>query len=717
MVVHLSDLDLCVDQIIEKVGKTLVIGTPLGLGKANLLLNGIYQRALQDPDLSVTLFTALTLETPPPGRGLEARFMQPLIERWFAGYPELDYATACSRGTLPDNVTVHEFFLSPGKFLSNAGVQQEYISSNYTHVARDMLSRGVNVIVQMVSPGSAHHAGRVSLSCNPDVSLELIPKMRNHQDKVIAVAETNEALPFMYGDAEVSEDFFDLIYSPPRKSYTLFGTPKTPVTETDYMIGLHASALVRDNGTLQVGIGSLGDAVSYALGLRHTENDHYRQLIDRITSAQGAELQQRAGDTAPFTRGLYGATEMFVDGFLHLFDQGVLKRRVYDDVLLQTLINQDIIHDQISDATLDALEQHGGFCYPLTRRSAHYLQRLGVLGGNVIISEHGLQCEDHQQSFDCDRTVMRAFILQRALGFELAGACIMHGGFYLGNEVFYQRLRDLPEAHRQLLNMTSVARINQLYGGETLDRLQRGEARFINSCLMVTLNGTVVSDGLADSRVVSGVGGQYNFVAMAHALDGARSIIKLRSTYQGKEGLRSNIVFNYAHATIPRHLRDIVVTEYGACDLRGRSDAECAQALINIADSRFQDDLLNQVKAHGKVPRSYRIPEFYRRNTPKWVSGVMAREKVNGRFDPFPISCDLTPDERVLGGALKKLAARGSTVTGKAGLLVQAMLRGSPAGKEALLKRLGLNHTRGLREKLLQRMVASELPGFTPYNR
>src|SRR5260221_6025402 len=94
--------------------------------------------------------------------------------------------------------------------------------------------------------------------------------------------------------------------------------------------------------------------------------------------------------------------------------------------------------------------------------------------------------------------------------------------------------------------------------------------------MMVTLSGAAVSDGLADGRVVSGVGGQYNFVAMAHELERARSILLLRSTREAGGRVESNIVFNYGHVTIPRHPRDIVVTQHGVADLPGRTDAEVA---------------------------------------------------------------------------------------------------------------------------------------------
>src|SRR5690606_30344206 len=146
--------------------------------------------------------------------------------------------------------------------------------------------------------------------------------------------------------------------------------------------------------------------------------------------------------------------------------------------------------------------------------------------------------------------------------------------------------------------MTAVSKVNQLYGDETLERLQRQHARFVNTSMKVTLNGAAASDTVAGGRVVSGVGGQYNFVAMAHALDGARSILLLRSTRLTRRGkLESNVVPEYGQCTIPRHLRDIVISEYGIADLRGKTDAECADQLIRIADSRFQQGLIKAAQA------------------------------------------------------------------------------------------------------------------------
>ncbi|NNF15600.1 MAG: acetyl-CoA hydrolase [Gammaproteobacteria bacterium] len=703
------DTDQCIEKIISTVGSTLVVGVPLGLGKPNLLINALYQRARQDPEISLTILTALTLEVPQPKSDLEARFMGPLIERWFRGYPELDYARDRAARTLPPNVTIHEFFFAPGQFLHDARSQQQYISSNYTHIARDMLSRSTNVIMQMVSPGEGEHAGNVSLSCNPDVTLELVPKLRATGRPCIAIGEVNEDLPYMYGDADVNADFFDALFVPPQKSYTLFSAPKPSVSIADYMIGLYASTLVKDNGTLQVGIGSLGDAVTYCLCKRQSDNDKYRALVESVSNTQSRGLLESVGDDDVFTQGLYGATEMFIDGFLHLFDAGILKRRVYDDPLIQRLLNDELIDEGVNAKTLDTLEHHGGFTYPLNETSATRLKESGVLCDAVSIDALGLKIHSDHVRFDDNREKVRQFICAHALGERLANPTVMHGGFFLGDQTFYQRLRELTDEERALLKMTSVARINQLYRNEELDRLQRINSRFINTCLMVTLNGAVVSDGLDDMRVISGVGGQYNFVVMAHALDNSRSIIKLRSTYNDKGKPRSNIVVSYGNVTIPRHLRDIVVTEYGCADLRGCSDAECIAALLNIADSRFQAELLQAAKASGKIDASYQIPSEYRDNTPARLAAQVQPYSEQGWFAPFPFGTDLSDEEITLGKALKSLAADVRTSSGKARAFARALIKGSGQGQENLLARMSLDKPQGVTERITQRLVSAYL--------
>ncbi len=176
--------------------------------------------------------------------------------------------------------------------------------------------------------------------------------------------------------------------------------------------------------------------------------------------------------------------------------------------------------------------------------------------------------------------------------------------------------------------MMPVSFTNELYGDEEAKRRARLDARFVNNAMMATLMGAVISDGLENGQVVSGVGGQYNFVAQAFALQGARSILTVEATRRAGAGTQSNIRWSYGHETIPRHLRDVIVTEYGVADLRGKSDADVIAAMLQVADSRFQVELARQAKDAGKLPKDFEIPAAHRDNHPERIARALkpARE-------------------------------------------------------------------------------------------
>lgn len=72
---------------------------------------------------------------------------------------------------------------------------------------------------------------------------------------MVTVAEVKREMPFMYHDAMVWPGDFDLVIDHPRYDFRLFGAPNMPVDDADYLLGLQASALIRDGGTLQIGTG------------------------------------------------------------------------------------------------------------------------------------------------------------------------------------------------------------------------------------------------------------------------------------------------------------------------------------------------------------------------------------------------------------------------------------------------------------------------------
>ena len=115
----------------------------------------------------------------------------------------------------------------------------------------------------------------------------------------------------------------------------------------------------------------------------------------------------------------------------------------------------------------------------------------------------------------------------------------------------------------------------------------------INGALSVDLEGQVVADRIGD-REYSGIGGHEDFVAGAAFSEGGRSLICLPATARTRQGIVSRIVSAFpagACITTPRHQIDVVVTEYGAAELTGRTGEERARALVEIAHPAVRDAL------------------------------------------------------------------------------------------------------------------------------
>lgn len=634
--VQLCSIEQAVDDVLERLPAHIHMGMPLGLGKPNLFVNALYRRIAKLPERALTIYTALSLGRPTMGDGLQKRFLEPFIERVFGDYPELDFLADLHKGSLPKNIRVQQFFMQPGSLLHSTSAQQDYVSSNYSHAARDINAAGLNLVAQLVA-SSSEHPDRLSLSCNPDITLDLMPmiaKRRAAGETILVVGQVHSDLPYMPGDAELGMDEFDYLLDE-KDSTTLFSTPNMPVGFQDHFIGLHASTLVRDGGTLQIGIGSMGDALTAALLARQADNEAYRLLLTDLDVYQWAPLISREGGVEPFACGLYGCSEMFVNGLLVLADAGIVRRKVYPDVATQT---------QANAGTLDDAAQPDGVA--------------------------------------------------------------IHGGFFLGPRSFYQRLQEMPHAKRQAFNMTRISYINELYGQEELKRLQRLDARFINSAIMVTLLGAGVADQLEDGRVLSGVGGQYNFVAQGHALEGARSILILRSWRESAGEVSSNIVWEYGHCTIPRHLRDIVITEYGIADLRGQTDAKVIEALLNITDSRFQRDLIEQAQKAGKLPKDFQLDPRFADNTPERLQAIQAKHR--RLFPEYPLGSDFTDEERDLLRALNWLKSK-FKLTEILELGKAALDAPEPEAFPKHLQRMRLDKPEGIKEDLYQRLLLAGL--------
>lgn len=604
-----ADPETIAEHIVRKVGPTLVVGLPLGLGKANHVINALYQRAVDDRRIKLTFFSALTLEKPQPTSELERRFIGPVIDRLFGGYPDLAYAAALRRRELPPNIEVNEFFFLAGKWLRVEAAQQNYISANYSHAASYLLARGLNVITQLVSKRVIEGAARYSLSCNTDTTLDLMRARADGRAAFALIGQVNSELPFMPGQGDLAGAEFDAVLESPDIEFPLFAPPSEPVSDTKYAIGLHTAGLIRDGGTLQIGIGQIGDALAQGLIVRHRHQAVFMDVMRRLSPSVAVQ-------TAPFGHGLYGVSEMLFEAFLGLIDAGILKREV-DGVAL-------------------------------------------------------------------------------------------HAAFFLGPKAFYAALRDKAPEQLAKIQMMPVSFTNELYGDEAAKRAARRDARFVNNTMMATLTGAAISDGLDNGQVISGVGGQYNFVAQAFALEGARSILTLESTRPGRAP-SSNIRWSYAHQTIPRHLRDVFVTEYGVADLRGKSDAETIAAMLAIADSRLQPELMRQAKDAGKLPKSFDLPVTHRSNTPDRIAEALKPARDAGLLPAFPFGTDFTEVEQRLIPALQILAQAKPKPASLAGLLWQGIRAVPDADDEACLARLGLGQPTTMQQRVYRWLVSAAL--------
>lgn len=609
-----SDPEAIAEDIIRDVGPNLVVGLPLGLGKANHIVNALYARAAADRSINLTFFTALTLEKPKPKNLVQWRFIAPVIDRLFGGYPDLAYAEPLRAGALPPNIRVIEFFFLAGRWLHVPAAQHHYISANYTHVASYLLAAGMNVAAQLVAKRVVGGVPRYSLSCNTDITLELLRARAEGRASFKLIGQVNSELPFMPGAGDLSADEFSAVLDSPETDFPLFAPPSEPINDARYAVGLHAAGLVPDGGTLQIGIGQIGDALAQGLIVRHRDNGQFHGIMKRLAPA--AE-QLSAPQTGPFEQGLYGVSEMLFAAFLGLIDAGVLKR-------------------------------------------------------------------------------------------EVDGA-LLHGAFFLGPKSFYRALREMTPDRIARIQMMPVSFTNELYGDEDLKRRARVDARFVNSAMMATLMGAAISDGLENGQVVSGVGGQYNFVAQAFALQGARSIITVEATRQAGTRTQSNIRWSYGHETIPRHLRDIIVTEYGVADIRGKSDADVIAAMLQVADSRFQDELARQAKDAGKLPKNFEVPAAHRDNHPERIVSALKPAREAGLLPSFPFGSDFTDVEQRLIPALQILQDAQRSPQLLPGLLWQGLTRKPDAADNECLARLSLDRPATWSERGYRALVSAAL--------
>jgi len=161
--------------------------------------------------------------------------------------------------------------------------------------------------------------------------------------------------------------------------------------------------------------------------------------------------------------------------------------------------------------------------------------------------------------------------------------------FAAGTQKLYDFIRNNP----------SVAGYPVDYTNHPFIASQNDQLISINSALEIDLTGQVCSESAGPS-MISGAGGQLDFVEAAYNSKGGKSFICLPSTYTDKSGqMHSRIkgIMTLGSAiTDTRPTVQFVVTEYGKVNLKGLATWQRAEALISIAHPDFRAGLIEEAK-------------------------------------------------------------------------------------------------------------------------
>jgi acyl-CoA hydrolase len=153
-------------------------------------------------------------------------------------------------------------------------------------------------------------------------------------------------------------------------------------------------------------------------------------------------------------------------------------------------------------------------------------------------------------------------------------------GFMAGTRALYDHVDDNP----------SVIGLDIAYVNAPAVIARNPKVTAINSAVEIDLTGQVCADSVG-SRIVSGVGGQMDFIRGASISEGGKPIIAITSrTARGRSRIVGTLAAGAGVVTTRAHVH-FVVTEFGVADLYGRTLGERAAALTAIADPADREDL------------------------------------------------------------------------------------------------------------------------------
>lgn len=153
-------------------------------------------------------------------------------------------------------------------------------------------------------------------------------------------------------------------------------------------------------------------------------------------------------------------------------------------------------------------------------------------------------------------------------------------GFVIGSQRLYNFINDNP----------SVVQLDIGFINNPSIIAQNPKTIAINSAIEVDLTGQICADSVG-SRIISGTGGQLDFIHGSTLSNGGKPIIALTSrTKKGVSRIVPQLQLGAGVVTTRAHVH-YVITEYGSVDLFGKTLRERAEALISIAHPDDRDRL------------------------------------------------------------------------------------------------------------------------------
>jgi hypothetical protein len=131
--------------------------------------------------------------------------------------------------------------------------------------------------------------------------------------------------------------------------------------------------------------------------------------------------------------------------------------------------------------------------------------------------------------------------------------------------------------------------------------------------------------------------------------------------------------------------------------------------MLEIADSRFQEELARQAKDAGKLPSHFEIRPAHRENFPERIASALKPAREAGLLPSFPFGSDFTDIEQRLIPALQILQDAQGRPLRLPGMLWQGLTRGADAADRECLARLGLDKPATLSERAYRALVSAAL--------